>query len=130
MPLYTLSSRADLSAELQQQVAEQIVTTHCSLTGAPPTFVNVIFWQHFPLAEPLRYHLFYAVRKGREGAINQVLARSLVDDLCRILAIEHEELDVQVIEVPASWVMEGGHVLPEPGEEENCDWLSKGNALD
>jgi len=30
---------------------------------------------------------------------------------------------VQLLEVPAAWVMEGGAVMPEPGEE--AAWLAR-----
>lgn len=124
MPLYTVSTTHHLPSDSLQDIAREIVATHCEYTGAPATFVNVIFWQTFPLKKGLQYHLSYAVRKGRDNALNDALADALTQRLCRQIGITPRELAVQMIEVPASWVMEGGHVLPEPGEESNCEWLT------
>ena len=33
------------------------------------------------------------------------------------------EVGVGTVDVPASWVMEGGELLPEPGEE--AEWLER-----
>jgi hypothetical protein len=32
---------------------------------------------------------------------------------------------VDLTDVPASWLMEGGRIMPEPGEE--ADWLAAGH---
>lgn len=43
------------------------------------------------------------------------------DSLWPILGIDRDEIDMATQDIPAKWVMEGGDLLPEPGEEEA--WL-------
>lgn len=123
MPLYTVSAKQQLAPNIRQPIAQTIVDTHCELTGAPATFVNVIFWESFPLRDNIDFHLLYAVRKGRSQDDIALLKHELVTRLCKLLGVVKDSLDVEMIEIDASWVMEGGHVLPEPGEEQNCAWL-------
>ena len=40
--------------------------------------------------------------------------------------ILRDKVAVVTADTPARWIMEGGHVLPEPGEE--ADWLAKHGA--
>lgn len=37
-----------------------------------------------------------------------------------------ESISMESSDLPASWIMEGGDILPEPGEE--AAWLEKHNA--
>ncbi len=125
MPLYNVSSRVGLSDAQKQKLAKQIVVTHCSLTGAPDTFVNVIYWDDFPLAPGQQYHILSAVRKGRTDELKNQLQAQMHRDVCATLAIEDKDLHIEFMEVPAQWVMEGGHILPNPGEEAECTWLKQ-----
>ena len=36
---------------------------------------------------------------------------------CDITGVDSNEVSGDIIEGKASWTMEGGHILPEPGEE-------------
>ncbi len=127
MPMYTVSSRAPLSVEQRLKVAGLVTTVHCELTGAPPSFVNVVFSHGVPLKSGLGLHVFSFVRKGRPIALNDRLVKDLADKIGAILRVSKSLIDVELCEVPASWIMEGGDILPEPGEEANCAWLEAAN---
>lgn len=125
MPLYTVSATANVPAQHKQALAQLIVDIHCAYTGAPETFVNVIYWEKFPLKTGIKFHLLATVRKGRSKALNDELYKDMHAKTCKLLNISNDELDLDLVEVPAIWVMEGGHVLPDPGEEDQCDWLNQ-----
>lgn len=128
MPLYTVSSRTAVPGHLRPQLAQFIVDTHCGLTGAPETFVNVIFSQSVPLRDGIEHQLFGSVRKGRTAAMNEELRHALHAGTAALLDVVPEQLETLFFEIPAAWVMEGGHVLPEPGEEDQCEWLHQSPA--
>ena len=123
MPLYTVSATESISAQDKQQLAQLIVDLHCAYTGAPETFVNVIYWEKFPLKAGINYHILATVRKGRSQALNDELYADMRAQTCKLLRISEQQIELNLLEVPAVWVMEGGHVLPDPGQEDQCDWL-------
>lgn len=121
MPLYTVSTRVALPEARRAALAKFITDTHCDETGAPPTFVNVMFWTGVPLPSGCDIHLFGSVRGGRSAQTKAALKRRLTEGLGRIAAVDLERIGYRTFDVPARMVMEGGVVLPEPGEEQA--WL-------
>ncbi|MDX1735494.1 MAG: tautomerase family protein [Halioglobus sp.] len=122
MPLYTISTPAPLTAQTRERLARAVVDIHCGLTAAPPTFVNVMFSHGLPIRRHLQAHMLANVRKGRSASTNSELREQMAQSLSEILAIESAAVEVAMLEVPARWVMEGGVVLPEPGEEADSKW--------
>ena len=43
--------------------------------------------------------------------------------LADVTGRERAEVGVATVDVPSKWIMEGGELLPEPGEE--AAWLAK-----
>ena len=125
MPLYNISSRTRLPDDVKQKVARKVVDVHCNLTGAPETFVNVIFYENVPLRPEVLHNIGANVRKGRTQEMNAELMSEMVEQVAELLVIPTRSIEITLFEVPAQWVMEGGEVLPEPGEEENCEWLKE-----
>lgn len=125
MPLYLISSKNNLSLEQKRNIAGLVVDTHCSLTGAPETFVNVMFSERFPLRKQTDIDIFGAVRKGRTPELNRDIRRTLEDRISELCDISLDQIHSSLIEIPAGWVMEGGHIMPEPGEEKDCEWLNQ-----
>lgn len=123
MPMYTVSSRLSVSSNLRQPLAELIMNTHCGLTGAPETFVNVVYSNSVPLHDGIDVQVFAAVRFGRTEDTNKILKERMHNNISELLGMPKNKLEVSLMEVPAAWVMEGGNVLPEPGEEDQCEWL-------
>jgi len=124
MPLYTVSTLAPVAEHQRQPLAAIIMDVHCSLTGAPETFVNVIFSHGVPL-EQADCHILATVRKGRTADMSARLSAILSERICEYLHLQPYQLDIDMYEMPAAWVMEGGNVLPEPGEEDQCEWLNE-----
>ncbi len=125
MPLYTISTKQPLELGLREQAAQAIVEIHCALTGAPRNFVHVMFANQIPLAKQTAVHLLATVRKGRTQALNKKLKQQLGEALETILTVPLAQQDIKILEIPASWVMEGGEILPEPGEEATSKWSAQ-----
>ena len=54
------------------------------------------------------------------------LVAGLADALARAFDLRPEQVSVVTVDVPARWVMEGGDLLPEPGDE--ASWLARHGA--
>jgi phenylpyruvate tautomerase PptA (4-oxalocrotonate tautomerase family) len=119
MPLYICSTPADtLDDAKRRHLAEEITRIHCDLTGAPATFVHVVFDDSKTAASSV----FGRIRAGRSDATKAELARQMAQAVADVVGIDGSKVGVVTSDVPASWVMEGGALLPEPGEED--DWLA------
>ena len=127
MPLYTVSTGRSLSVPNRKALANLIMDVHCVITGAPKTFVNVMYCDNIPLEDGLQMNVLGAVRKGRTAEMNATLQNTLIDKITEMFNMSDLQLDLSLFEVPAQWVMEGGEILPEPGEEDQCEWLQKGH---
>lgn len=129
MPLYICNSKAgSVPQEAKAKIAEAVTRIHCDVTDAPPTFVHVFFFEDAPMP-PLadKTAMIYGqIRAGRTDAQKGDIAEQMGAALTEHSGIASEELHVFTTDTPASWVMEGGDVLPEPGEEE--EWLARHNA--
>ncbi|GAA6150970.1 hypothetical protein [Pseudoteredinibacter isoporae] len=123
MPLYTVSTRGELSAGIKAKVAGMITDVHCAHTEAPRTFVQVIFSENLPLREGIDLHVLASVRAGRTQQLNDDIEQDIVQRIECISSVPRSRIEYQLFPVPASWVMEGGVILPEPGEE--AEWLEK-----
>ena len=106
MPLYRCTVREGLTTEGQRaQIAKEIVRVHCEVTGAPPTFV------------------LGTIRAGRTDPQKARIVSELTAFIASATGCRRDEVGVVTIDVPAKWVMEGGELLPEPGEE--AEWLER-----
>ena len=122
MPLYNFSTAGSFPEQLRQGVADVITDVHCELTGAPRTFVNVIFNEGIPIATTLEFHVLGNIRKGRTDQQRMQLADVLGERLGKLLQVSENARCIELFDIPASWVMEGGAVLPEPGSPEEAAW--------
>ena len=113
MPLYRCTTPPQtLDDDMRRTIAEAITTIHCELTGAPPTFVHVQFFDG-PQAT-----IHGGIRAGRDTELTE----RLVDRCCReVGAIAGIEFSMRTSATDASVIFEGGRVFPEPGEEQA--WL-------
>lgn len=123
MPMYTVSTKTPLHDPVKLKIAHAITNIHCELTGAPKSFVNVVFSENVPLRRHVALNIFGNIRKGRTPEMNRELSDSLVSEIGTLSSTAKEAIEISLFEVPATWVVEGGEVLPEPGEEDQCDWL-------
>ena len=118
MPFYRcLVPKDSLPFEQRQQVARAFTDIHCGLTGAPRDFVHVAFFDNegSEFAEP--YYIDGGNRAGRPAALKEKLLAELMGAFRDITGVPSDRLGGRITEGRASWTMEGGRVLPEPGAE-------------
>lgn len=127
MPLYSVSTKEPLSNDQMEELAIVITNIHCRLTSTPEEFVNVIYHNNVPLRKDVALSLMGNVRKGRTVEMNNVLSLTLKENISKWLEILFDKIELSLFEVPASQVMEGGEIFPEPGEESQCEWLQRIN---
>ena len=125
MPLYQCISReALLDDSGRETIAAEITRIHCNATGAPPSFVNVLFLDtprgKFFIEGRRSNHsvLLGTVRQGRDVATRQAMLRDLSQMWKRLTGQSEGELLVALSDVPSENMMEAGLILPRPGDEE------------
>jgi len=126
MPLYRCAVREGLSTEAQRaRIAKDVVRVHCGVTGAPASFVHA-FFSELPAVElPGGKAAFVlgSIRSGRNAEQKARIASELSSSMAEALGCGEDEVAVVTADVPARWVMEGGVLLPEPGEE--AEWMER-----
>ena len=130
MPLYTVSTQTAIANDKREALANLIMNVHCGITGAPETFVNVMFVQNVPLEEGVALNVVAGVRKGRTPKMNDTLKAEMIKSIAELMRLAEFQVQLAMFETPAQWIMEGGEILPEPGEEALCEWLQKGHTDD
>ncbi|MGB1580436.1 MAG: tautomerase family protein [Nevskiales bacterium] len=125
MPVYTLACRKALPDTSRKRIADAITDIHCETTGAPSEFVNVVFMDGHRVKGGKQIAVNGNVRSG--GNRNEELTDRLRDKLHAGIAaaagLAEPSVAVTLIGFPASWAMEGGEILPEPGAEDA--WLKR-----
>ncbi|MFF2554210.1 4-oxalocrotonate tautomerase [Nocardia sp. NPDC058058] len=121
MPLYNVACRALPDTIAHQSIVDAITNTHCEITAAPPEFVSVVFLHGHPIRTDIELSVIAGVRGGgnRNADLFTRLERTLQTTIAAAAHLEPPAVEIALIEFAASWIMEGGVVLPEPGEEEN-----------
>ena len=122
MPVYTVSTRTPVLQAQRDVLARAITRVHCDLTGAPAIFVQVLYGHDLPLRPGVEAHLLANTRAGRTDEVNATLKRQMTEALVEHLDVAAEHISITLLEIPARWIMEGGDVLPEPGEEAQSRW--------
>ena len=85
----------------------------------------MVFMDGYGLKKGIELAVIGGVRSGgnRNADLIESLRASLHREICDASELAVEQVSIELIGVKASWVMEGGKVLPEPGAED--DWLSQ-----
>ncbi|MEM9476022.1 MAG: tautomerase family protein [Pseudomonadota bacterium] len=73
-----------------------------------------------------RVFLFGNIPAGHTDEQKAELASRMKASIYTHAGVPQDEIIADTADVPASWVMEGGEVLPEPGEEQA--WRAGGSA--
>ena len=124
MPLYRCTtSEGDLDDAQRAAIAEAFTIIHCTTTGAPRTFVHVQFHHHRPGENAGRCVLHAGIRAGRDREIADTLIARCIAAVSGIAGIAADRIEMRTSATPASWILEGGRVLPEPGEE--AAWVAE-----
>lgn len=130
MPLYQiLVQEGSLSDGQRAQIAGGITDIHLELAGGLLQFVNVVF-QHYPAGSGFNAGVIGApmviggsIRAGRDQSVKTALMEAISALVGSVGDVSPRDLTVSIGDVKASNAMEGGHVLPEPGEK--AAWLAK-----
>jgi phenylpyruvate tautomerase PptA (4-oxalocrotonate tautomerase family) len=131
MPIYTCTmAESTFNADTKRALAGEVARIHSSITHVPSTFVNVAF--HELAADSLYTDGVPAspvlvngwVREGHPTDDTTRLATEIATAVSKICDIDTDRVLVVIAPSPARFAMEGGRVLPEPGQEK--EWLAGG----
>ena len=123
MPVYNCTAPAgSISMDVRKKIAAAITDVHCESTNAPRNFVHVFFREtaegnQTVAGAQTHYHIDGVNRAGRQADVVLKLKSDLRKAYSDIAGVPLDQVGARISEVPASWVMEGGAILPEPGEE-------------
>jgi phenylpyruvate tautomerase PptA (4-oxalocrotonate tautomerase family) len=126
--IYTCTvAESTFSADTKRALAGEIARIHSSMIHVPSTYVNVAF--HELAADGLYAGGVPAspvlvtgwVREGHPADDTTRLATEISKAVTKIFEIDVERVLVVIQPSPASFAVEGGRVLPEPGQEQA--WL-------
>ena len=127
MPIYRFKVPTDsVPFEQREKIAVDVTDVHCGQTLAPRHFVHVFFDEQ-PEGEstyPTRYYLDAINRAGRPQEVKDKLLSDLLDCFVANTGVPRDDISGRIGETPASWAMEGGQVLPEPGQE-TTEWYAE-----
>ena len=125
MPLYMCNALKGVIPEgAKRKIAADITDIHCEITGAPRTFVHVFFFEdatQLPI-DGKSVFIFGSIRAGRTDGQKSDLTSRMKASIHAHAGVPLRDIIADTTDVRANWVMEGGDVLPEPGEEEA--WLA------
>jgi phenylpyruvate tautomerase PptA (4-oxalocrotonate tautomerase family) len=129
VPIYTCTTtESTLSAQTKKALASEIASIHSEINHVPSTYVNVVFHELSPdsvytdgvPASPILVSGW--IREGHPKAEVTRLATEIATAVTRIAGIPADRVLVVFESSPASFAVEGGRVLPEPGEE--AAWIA------
>ena len=116
MPLYMCNTNAgSLDDAAIEGIAKDITRIHCDVTAAPPDFVHAFFFEnaaHIP-DNGKSVHVTGTIRAGRTDDQMKQIAEEIMQSVHERAGVSKDQIDVSIGETPASWVMEGGDLLPE-----------------
>ena len=125
MPIYTLTTTVStLNTQVKAALAGEIGRIHSSINHVPSTYVNVVFHE-LPAdgiytdgvpANPVLVSGW--VRAGHPEAETTRLATEIAAAVSRIANVGADRVLVVIQSSPARFAVEGGRVLPEPGQEQ------------
>ncbi|MEM8902618.1 MAG: tautomerase family protein [Actinomycetota bacterium] len=120
MPLYRTVVRPGLTdVDVRQAFAGDVVDVHCGVTGAPPSLVHVLYVEDDArLPDGTDAVVLGTIRSGRSGDQKERITAGLTDALAERAGIPVEAITVRLADIPASYAMEDGVILPEPGSPE------------
>jgi len=131
MPTYIVRAPANrLSSDQKSRLARMITQAQSEIIGAQPYFTQVIFREMdsddvFLGGKPLEGELLFIqghIRAGRSAVERASLIRKLVPEAMEITGMPRHAVWVYLSELPSRAMAEYGHLLPEPGGED--DWLA------
>jgi phenylpyruvate tautomerase PptA (4-oxalocrotonate tautomerase family) len=133
VPIYTCTTaQGALRADAKGELATEITRIHAEINHVPPAYVNVVFSELpqdsvYVGGEPGAPLLIGGwARRGHPQEETTRLALELSAAASRITGIPERRILVVIQDSPARSAVEGGQVLPDPGQEK--EWLSRHEA--
>jgi phenylpyruvate tautomerase PptA (4-oxalocrotonate tautomerase family) len=135
MPVYTCTTvQSALSASAKADLAAEVTRIHSMINHVPGSYVNVVFhelpadgvYTNGQPAQPLLINGW--VRTGHPEAQSSQLVAEIAAAASRVTGIPAKRILVVIQNSPAHLAIEGGRVLPAPGEEEA--WLREHREAD
>ena len=131
MPIYEVTAQSGvLSQESKTRLAQAITTIHADETDAPGEFINVIFPEVpqgsiFTAGKPAPTIIVRGmVRAGRPESVRRSILQRINDALLEITDVSPMSVLLTVVDLPPSWAMEAGKLLPEPTKEAEAAWFA------
>lgn len=128
MPVYTCTTAvSELTAPVKAALAAEITRIHSRVNDVPSTYINVVFDELavdnlYTDARPGRPLIIRGwVRTGHPDDRTAELVRAVAAAATAVTGIPADRVLVIIENSPARFAMEGGRVLPEPGQEQA--WL-------
>jgi phenylpyruvate tautomerase PptA (4-oxalocrotonate tautomerase family) len=124
MPVYTCTTNTQtLDARAKRDLAAEITRIHAEINHVPSAYINVVFhelppenlWTDAVPAGPLLINGW--VRQGHPAAETTRLALEIAAACSRLTGLPKQQVLVVIQNSPAYGAVEGGIVLPEPGQE-------------
>ena len=124
MPFYHAVVRPGLLDPAgREQYANDVVDTHCGVTGAPRSFVHVLVTEDDGrLPEGRNGIVRGTIRAGRTDDQKAEIASGISGALAHRSGIDVGSVECTTRDIEASFTMEGGALLPEPGTPEEEAW--------
>lgn len=125
MPVYSIATNEPLPQDKMNAIADAMTNIHCGLTDAPSEFMNVIFMTGNTLKGGKKISLNANIREGgnRGQDLLDTMHHQLQQSLMKIMSLPAKKTEVNLIGFQASWAIEGGMILPDPGDDEA--WLQR-----
>ena len=127
MPLYRCSvPEGSVSLEKRHEVARAFTDVHSGATGAPRSFVQVIFSEdESEFAD--EYYIDGGNRAGRPESLKRRLLSDMKATFSEITGVPVENIGGRITEGRAAWSLHGGVPTPEPGQE-GPEWYAEAAA--
>jgi phenylpyruvate tautomerase PptA (4-oxalocrotonate tautomerase family) len=120
VPLYTVTTQSGaLSNAAKADLAEQLTTLHCELSGVPKNWVHVVFQDYaagsgFTAGRAAAAAaLTLLIRTGRPPEYKRTLLKRLWELLQKVTGAPDDQIVIGIQEVPPSQAMEMGQIMPD-----------------
>ena len=129
MPFYHAHVRPDLlDLAAREAFSNDVVEVHCGVTGAPPSFVHVLVTEDDggSLPDGTNGVISSTIRAGRTDEQKAEMRERLAVLLAERAGVDAATVSATSRDIEASFTMEGGALLPEPGSAEEEAWKAAG----
>ena len=129
MPTYVVTTAAGrLSKQQKSDIAASITKIHCTVTGAPAYFAQVLFndvpeGNYFIAGKLLAEDILFIhgqIRAGRELETKQKMIFQILEATAKISQMDQSNVQVYLVDLPGKQIAEWGRILPNPDEE--AEW--------